>query len=347
MDTDPKTQISMKIFIPFHIRDIGGPSTFAKKFKVGMERRGHEVFFEEPQEYDILFLIVQAPFNILIQAKKKKKVIVQRLDGVYYWSVASWKYPLLNLKARIIRHLFADFTIYQSEYSKLCVDRFLGKKSGEQSAVIYNGVDTTLFDSVGEKTDLRDFPEQTVFLTASEFRRKDQVMPIINALAFYLKESGAKFKLVLAGSFTRELLDFESEAKKYEWIQLLGKIDNVELPLYERAADIFLFTHLNPPCPNNIIEAMACGLPICGIADGAMPELIQEGINGYLLPTEGDTYWKKRALDIEAFAGNIQKTILKKTEFSKASRTRVVDRYSLEDMISHYEQIFSSFSKSI
>ncbi len=31
----------MKIFIPFSLKDIGGPSSFVRKFKAGLETRGH------------------------------------------------------------------------------------------------------------------------------------------------------------------------------------------------------------------------------------------------------------------------------------------------------------------
>ena len=83
-----------------------------------MQARGHEVFFEYRPDYDILFLIVQAPFQYLLEATKKKIPIVQRLDGVWYYSVAGWKFPLYNLKAMLIRHFFSDFSVYQSKYSK-------------------------------------------------------------------------------------------------------------------------------------------------------------------------------------------------------------------------------------
>lgn len=337
----------MRIFIPFHLRDIGGPSTFAKKFKEGMELRGHSVVFEEPEDYDILFLIVQAPFDILMRAKKRKKIIIQRLDGVFYWSVTSWKYPLYNLKALLIRHIFANFTIYQSQYSKYCSEKFLGKKKGEQFQVIYNGVDTDQFSPSGEHTLLRDFPEQKVFFTASEFRRRDQLIPILDALHQYEKKYDGQFKLIIAGSFSRELEGFEKEITQYPKVQYLGKIPNSDLPKYERSADIFLFTHLNPPCPNNVIEAMACGLPICGVADGAMTEITEPDGNAMLLEIIGDAFWRKRDYNSEKFAENINLILQDQNRFSEKSRSLSINHYSLEGMIDHYEKVLSSVLKNI
>ena len=332
----------MNIFIPFATRDIGGPSSFVKKFASGMEKRGHTVTFQETETYDVLFVIVQAPFSLLWKAKRAGKPIIQRLDGVYYWSVSGWKFPFLNAKAFLIRHLFTDYTIYQSQYSKHCSEIFLGKKRNDPHAIIYNGVDTELFSPEGSKELVRDFPEQKIFFTASEFRRKDQLFPILEALVLYEREHPGSFKLLVAGSFNRELQGLEAELTKYPWFQFLGKIPNAELPKYERASDIFLFTHLNPPCPNNIIEALSCGLPICGIADGAMPELVRSGKEGLLLPAPGNAYWRRRKYDIPAFVRQIETLLKSPIPFSDESRGKALQTFTLEKMIERYEKVFYS-----
>lgn len=335
----------MKIFLPFTIRGIGGTASFAKKFQTGMAAVGHEVFFEYRPDYDVLFLIVQAPFKYLVEAKQKGRPIVQRLDGTYYWSVAGWKFPLYNLKAAIIRHCFTDVTIYQSQYSKYCANRFLGVKWGENAAIIYNGVDTDVFSPLGESVQLRDYPEQVVFFTASAFRREDQILPILETLKAYEKRYGDRYKLVIAGTFTGAVATLPERFSEYKNIRFLGKIDNEELPKYERAADVFLFTHLNPPCPNNIIEALACGLPVCGVADGAMPELVTNESSGQLLPTTGDAFWKNRSIDSRAFSETLHVTLEHRNTLSQGARNTAVGRYSLNQMIEHYTDILAKISK--
>lgn len=335
----------MKIFLPFQGTGSGymGVGTFARKFKLGMEACGHEVFFEYRADYDILFLIVQAPFKYVWEAKRRKKPVVQRLDGVWYWSVVGWKFPLYNVKAQLIRHFFADFTVYQSRYSKYCVEKFLGKKRKERAAVIYNGVDLSVFSPEGERMeDLRDNPEQKIFLTASSFRRLDQIVPILETLKYYRAKHGDNFKLLVAGPFSGKTAGIPAQYRSFRNVCFLGKIENADLPKFERAADVFLFTHFNPPCPNNVIEAMACGLPICGVADGAMPELVVHGQNGLLMPMRGDAFWRKRSYDLEAFADNIHTILQKQEEFSKKSRKSAQDSFSLDRMILSYEHSLQS-----
>jgi len=336
----------MKVLIPYKVRDTGdaslestrfwGPSTFAMRLKAGLEERGHSVIFEFTEEYDVLFVIVQCPWRFLRHAKMHKRPIVQRLDGVFYFSVSGWQFPLMNAKAALTRHLFTDFTVYQSEYSKYCVEKFLGTKRSERSAVIYNAVDLKLFSPRGAKHNLRDFPEQKVFFSASAFRRRDQIIPILQAVDIYREKYGRDCKLVLAGNFIGEVADIPHQHKRSKYIQFIGKVNNHKLPQYARAADIFVFSHLNPPCPNNVIEAMACGLPISGVADGSMKELVTVGTNGLLVPARGDAFWRRRVIDTETFADSLQKILQQKVRFGQISRKIAEERFSLDDMIARY-----------
>ncbi len=172
----------MKIFLPFQSHGIGGTSVFAERFRSGLAKFGHEVFFDFQDDYDVLFMIVQAPFHYLFDSKPKQKPIIQRLDGSWYWSVAGWKFPLYNAKATLIRHFFTDFTIYQSLYSQYCSNQLLGKKKNDPSRLVYNGVDLNLFTPIGKTLNLRDNPEQKLFFSSSVFRREDQIVPILEAL---------------------------------------------------------------------------------------------------------------------------------------------------------------------
>lgn len=331
----------MKILIPFTVRDTGGTSSFAKKFGKGLENLGHEVIFEFQKDYDVLFVIVQCNPFYLLHAKIHKKKIIQRLDGVYYWSVARWKYLLLNFPPRFIHKFFSDFTIYQSRYSKYCADKFLGKRKDEKYSIIYNGVDTAIFSPVGEKIDnLRDNSEQKIFITVSKFRRYDQIIPIIEALEIYKNRYDKNFKLLIIGDFSREVEKIPTQFKKFTYLNFVGKIKNEDLPKYERSSDVFLMTHLNPPCPNNIIEAMACGLPICGVDDGAMSEITAPEENSLLIKSEGDAFWKMRKYNVSQFADNLN-SITKNLDFySTNSRKIAEEKFSLDDMIAHYLKFF-------
>jgi glycosyltransferase involved in cell wall biosynthesis len=334
----------MTIFLPFEIKDIGGTSTFARKFQEGMESAGHRVVFEYTPDYDVLFLIVQCPLKYLIDARRRRKKIVQRLDGTYYWTVSGWKFPLMNFKAAYIRHLFTDFTVYQSKYSQACAHRFLGTKVRDRYVVIYNGVDLARFTPKGRAKKLVNKNGNALFFTASAFRRKDQIEPILDALARYRERFGSSFHCIVAGTFRGEVANVPKEYEHLPYVSFIGKVTNDELPEYERAADVFLSTHLNPPCPNNIIEALACGLPICGVDDGAMPELVTRK-SGRLISAGTSGFWRKRTLDLDRFAANIHAIVQDNQMMRGHARRSAERRFGLSSMIDGYVHVFESLIK--
>jgi glycosyltransferase involved in cell wall biosynthesis len=332
----------MVIFCPMKIKPTGGSSSFALKLQAGLSPKGHKVIFSFQKDFDLLLVNASCPLRFLIYAKITGRPIVHRLDGVYYKaSVAGKKYLLYNLPIKIILHFFANFVVYQSEYSKKCCDKFLNVNRFIPKRIIYNGVDTSKFSNRGQTVSLRDFSDQQIFISASRFRRHDQITPLITAFKIYLEKHDRKAKLVIIGNFEGEVINLAQKYKDNKNFSFIGPVPNEKLSAYLRAADIFLFTHLNPPCPNNIIEAMSCGLPICGVADGAMPELTTAGKNSELIPVTTDGFSSPRSLDLDLFADNMSKIYNNAESYSAQSRLKASEKFSNRQMVNSYLDVFN------
>lgn len=337
----------MKIFLPITIRQAGGTSTFARNLQQGLTAREHSVIFTYESVYDVLLASPRCPWSYLIDAKRKGKPIVQRLDGVYYpTTTAGWLYPLHNLPLAAIRHVVADYIVYQSAYSKSCCDQFLGKKYRERYTIIYNGVDITRFSPEGSQEKLRDNQRQHIFITVSRFRRNDQITPLLHVMKEYVKRYEKNAKLIVIGNFTGAVRHIPHKFHNKAGVSFIGIVPHPKLPSYLRAADVFLFSHLNPPCPNNVLEAMACGLPICGVADGAMPELVKANHDGKLLPAQEVAFYQPRHINPVAFAHNMHRVIQNRNHYAKNARQHALERFSLDTMINDYLDVFSSLTKS-
>lgn len=263
----------MRVSLPFKIKNIGGTATFAQNFSNAARKQGMRVSNKFSSDFDVLFIITDCSLWYPLIAKLLKKKIVQRLDGVYHPATPAGKwYPLYNLKMQIIHNFLADVVIYQSEFSKLSCETFLGKTGALQTAIIYNGVDT---DKIPKKTIPRPgdpFPIRLI--TYAKFRRHDQIEPIIESVKLL---DPKRFTLDIYGSYTDNLASLFKNLP--ENILFQGKKSNEDLLKTLCRYDIFLFSDQSA-CPNSVLEALAAGLPVVAFDRGSIPELIKPGYNG-------------------------------------------------------------------
>ncbi|MBI4531759.1 MAG: glycosyltransferase [Candidatus Latescibacteria bacterium] len=60
--------------------------------------------------------------------------------------------------------------------------------------------------------------------------------------------------------------------------------DKERMVLYYRAADVFIHAAIADTFPSTILEARACGVPVVATAVGGIPEQIDDGTTGFLVP---------------------------------------------------------------
>ena len=75
----------------------------------------------------------------------------------------------------------------------------------------------------------------------------------------------------------------------------------------------------------SVIEAMACGTPVIANRRGSMPELIEEGVTGYLVDNVTE------AVDAIERSGDLDRQII---------RNRVAERFSVERMADEYISLY-------
>lgn len=338
MASYPQTKIFlnfMKIFLPFKIKDIGGTATFAKKFSDTIRNNGIIVSHDFSWDFDILFIIADCSLWYPIIAKILKKKIIQRLDGVYHPATPAEKwYPLYNLKMQIIHNFLADVVIYQSEFSKLSCETFLGKTRAKNTSIIYNGVDT-------EKIKPREnsIPSHPIkLLTFSKFRRRDQIEPIIESVKLL---DTTKFTLDIYGSYTENLKYLFNNLPPH--IHFKGKKSNEELLTIINQYDIFLFSDQSA-CPNSVLEAMAAGLPVVAYDRGSIPELIEPGYNGEIahINDNSDPFQENYPfsnIQYRNFSEAIRKISYTTNQSSMNAVNKAQSQFSLSKMIKQYYEI--------
>lgn len=98
--------------------------------------------------------------------------------------------------------------------------------------------------------------------------------------------------------------------------------------------DVFVFPSLSEGLSNVLLEAMACGLPIIAYDVGGNSELVVDNGGGYLID-QGD-----RISFIDKIIVLLNNDELR-SRFGHYNRVRIEQQYSLNNMVSAYEKLYS------
>jgi glycosyltransferase involved in cell wall biosynthesis len=120
-------------------------------------------------------------------------------------------------------------------------------------------------------------------------------------------------------------------------VTFLGVIPREEIPALDRSAQLYFSAEVNPPCPNSVIEAMACGLPVTGFAMGALPELVTPEA-GRLVAYGGDP-WKLDPPDVGSLAASAAALLADLPRFRAGARARAESAFGLDAMVESYLEV--------
>lgn len=119
----------------------------------------------------------------------------------------------------------------------------------------------------------------------------------------------------------------------------LGRLlDEVSLALVYAAADVFVCPSKEECFGQTVLEAMACGTPCVAFGVGALPELVENGVTGYLA----------RPQDAEDLALGIEWVLADPARhrgLSLASRAKVERQFSAERAAQRYKELYTSLLK--
>jgi len=105
-------------------------------------------------------------------------------------------------------------------------------------------------------------------------------------------EQGLDVQLTIVGHGPQfdEVQRLANEGPAADRIHLLGWKDNQEVARLMNEADVFLAPSVRSTCgdeegtPTVILEAMARGLPVVSTIPSGIPEMIEDGVSGFLVP---------------------------------------------------------------
>ncbi len=317
----------------------GGVTSFQAKLKAGLAARGYKTchsLAETPYEAVLLTGGVR-DLRGLWRSRRAGVRIVQRLDGInwlhrrlrtgpYHFLRAEYGNDLLAL----LRSRFVHRIVYQSDFVHKWWQKCFGRER-VPSIVIHNGVELSVFTPDGPHQ--RPSKGFQLLLVEGSLQGGYEV-GVEHALA--LAEHVARefpVELVVAGRVSQEIQS-EIKMRMPVPIRWAGQVQHENVPLLDRSAHLLYSSDLNAACPNSVIEAMACGLPVLAFATGAIPELVT-GDSGRVVPYGGDP-WKLDKPDIPALAEAALDILQNQNRFRKAARQRAEEAFGLDKMVDGY-----------
>lgn len=154
--------------------------------------------------------------------------------------------------------------------------------------VVSNGVDTTVYTPKPKRGTQKQFS----VLYVGRLDQDKNVMVLIDALS----HANARVTLTIAGSGKEKdaLLSRAKTLGVSDRIRWVGTVSPKEMVSLYHDADCFVLMALYEVQSIVTLQALASGLPVLGARAGALPELIHDGENGYLLdPTDAQGLGEK------------------------------------------------------
>jgi glycosyltransferase involved in cell wall biosynthesis len=330
-----------RICIVPRVEGSGGVTSFRLKFENSLAARGVEVSNDPSQAADVILVLAGTRhLSPLRKAHRRGTRIVQRLDGINWLHRVRWMGPRYTVRAiygnanlSFIRRRLADHVVYQSEFIKHWWEDWY-KPARVPSAVILNGVDLSRFTPHG----LHERPTGHYRLLVVEGSLAGgQNYGVSNAAALAQALSKKyKMELMVVGRVdSRTKSRFRNQTAFR--IQFMDTVSRDHIPWLMRSSHLLYSAELNPPCPNSVIEALACGLPVAGFDTGSLSEIVQ-GDAGRIVPYGAD-HWKLKPPDISSLAKAAEEVLEEQTRFRTSARERAEAAFDVDRMVDEYLKV--------
>jgi glycosyltransferase involved in cell wall biosynthesis len=329
-----------------NLTGMGGPVSFHNRLIAGLEARNVEVHHDphHPACTSILVIGGTARLFDLKRAKRRGVRIVQRLNGMNWIHRKQPTGLALYLRSernnwilKYIRKNLADSIVYQSDFARNWWQTVAGQVQA-RGCVIYNGVDLHAFHPNG----MHDRPKghQRLLMVEGHLGGgNEQGLHNAVRLGQALNEQGRRVELMVVGDVPSSLRA-RYNILSGTWITWAGVISADRIPLIDRSAHVLFSADLNAACPNSVIEALACGLPVISYATGSLPEIIT-GNAGKVVPY-GSNYWNLESPDIDTLADAAREVMANQVRYRAAARTRAEEAFSVDAMVDAYLEVLTA-----
>lgn len=293
----------MKKIVIYHkyIPKVGGIESAVYNLGKRLDRKGYEVTIvydgvEDPESLykyaevgDVVKITADLNINTDIGLIASNHDIPPQIkaDKYFQWVHSDYNKYKLDLKNKGKVHYVAV-----SNHCKKVIEQ----REGIKADVIYNLLDE---DFGTDKRRVLRLVSNTRVSPEKGFGRMLE-------FAEMLKEKGIRFVWVVYGDnshIVKEYQDWINAFKKIEEVQFVGFKRDITIGLTN--ADYLVQLSDFEGCPYSVLEAIKMGVPCIVTNWGGVEELIEDGVNGYILPMD------MKGVDIDKIVKKIPKVVPK------------------------------------
>ncbi|MEJ9306002.1 glycosyltransferase family 4 protein [Priestia megaterium] len=275
------------------------------------------------------------------KARKQGTKVIYTAHGFHFCKGAppvNWLfyYPIEKTLARYTDCLI---TINQEDY-QLATQHFRAKRIEHVHGV---GINTENFKPANEKEKIHlkesfgYHPDDFLLFYAAEFNKNKNQQLLLQSLAL-IKDEIPHAKLLLAGKgpLLENCRELAANLGIFHMVEFLGYRNDLQkiVPM----CDVAVASSFREGLPVNIMEAMACGLPVVALDNRGHRELVQNNKNGWVINS---------ASRVE-FASKIN--VLAKIEGVKHKlgingRDMILNKYSIDKVLIEKSRIYKSYTE--
>ncbi len=222
--------------------------------------------------------------------------------------------------------------IYEKQIDHFSIKHKMDK---ERFVMIHNGVDTDYFKT-GYYGDVPHSVSNASFniVHVANYREEKDQWTLLEAVSKFDKEY-ENWQLMFCGNIPEKVknrfIRFTNENKINGKVIFLNRVTDVREIL--RYADSFVLSSISEALPISALEAMAMEVP-CILTDvGGCSDIIDDGVNGFLVPPRNPDAVVQRLLFLAQHSPEAE-------EMGKEARITAIRKFGLKKMAEKYSQLF-------
>jgi N-acetyl-alpha-D-glucosaminyl L-malate synthase BshA len=177
---------------------------------------------------------------------------------------------------------------------------------------------------------------EAVVMHASNFRPVKRLGAVIDVFVEIRRQAPATLVLVGDGPDRAAIERRVADEGMGDSVRFVG--EQQDLVAWLSAADIFLLPSAQESFGLAALEAMACEVPVIASAVGGLPEVIEDGVTGFMCPPDAIGTMAQRAIDLLTDRDRLR-------QIGQAAAGRVRARWCTDTVVPQYEAVYADVTR--